>query len=100
MVLMFNFIRLVFLRSPERFLTKWILVSTQPIAFVAEHIRLGDTSNFLRAAGFLISAISAAFFVEVATLYLLGIGNPGEAYYWLFIVLSSMVFVLICFLSR
>lgn len=35
---------------------------------------------------------------EVATLYLLGIGNLAEPFYWLVIVLTSIPFVLICFL--
>ena len=35
---------------------------------------------------------------EVATLYLLGIGNLAEPYYWIFIVLTAISFVLICFL--
>ena len=74
-----------------------ISVSTEPTAFVRERIRLGDTTNFLRAAGFFVSAISTAFLAEVATLYLLGIGNR-EPYYWFFILLTSIPFVLICFL--
>ena len=79
MVMMLNFIRLAFMRSTERFLTQWILVSTQPTHFVREHVRLGDRTNFLRAAGFFVSAISTAFFAELATLYVLGIGDPGGA---------------------
>jgi hypothetical protein len=35
---------------------------------------------------------------EVATLYLLGIGDLTEPYYWLCILLISMPFVLVCFL--
>jgi hypothetical protein len=35
---------------------------------------------------------------EVATLYLLGIGNLTEPFYWLFILLTSIPFVLLCFL--
>jgi hypothetical protein len=34
----------------------------------------------------------------VATLYLLGIGNLTEPYFWLFILLTSMPFVFVCFL--
>lgn len=86
------------LRPFERFQAQWIAVSTQPSAFVRERIRLGDTTNFLRAAGFFISAISTAFLAEAATLYLLGIGNLTEPYYWLFILLTSTTFVLFCFL--
>ena len=79
-------------------LTQCISVSTEPSAFVRERVRLGDTTNFLRAAGFFVSAISTAFLAEVATLYLLGIGTLTEPYYWLFILLTSIPFVLICFL--
>jgi hypothetical protein len=86
------------LRPVERFLTQCISVSTEPTVFVRECIRLGDTTNFLRAAGFFVSAISTAFLAEVATLYLLGIGNLAEPYYWLFILLTSIPFVLVCFL--
>jgi hypothetical protein len=93
-----SFIRLTGLRPIERFLAQWIAVSTEPSAFVRERIRLDDTTNFLRAAGFFVSAISTAFLAEVATLYLLGIGNLAEPYYWIFIVLTSIPFVLICFL--
>jgi hypothetical protein len=66
--------------------------------FVRERIRRGDTTNFLRAASFFLSAISTAFLAEVATLYLLGIGNMAEPYYWLFILLTSIPFVLFSFL--
>ena len=93
-----QFLRLTFLRPVERFLAQVISVSTEPTAFVRERIHLGDTTNFLRAAGFFVSAISTAFLAEVATLYLLGIGNLTEPYYWLFILLTSIPFVLICFL--
>jgi hypothetical protein len=93
-----QFLRLTFLRPVERFLAQWISVSTEPSAFVRERIRLGHTTNFLRAAGFFLSAISTAFLAEVATLHLLGIGNLTEPYYWLFILLTSVPFVLICFL--
>ena len=34
----------------------------------------------------------------MATVYLLGIGNLAEPYYWLFILLTSIPFVLVCFL--
>ena len=34
----------------------------------------------------------------MATLYLLGIGNLTEPYFWLFILLTSMPFVIVCFL--
>ena len=91
-------LRLIFLRPIERFLTEWISVSTEPSAFVRERIRRGDTTSFLRAAGFFLSAITTAFFAEVTTLYLLGIGSLTEPYYWLVIILTSIPFVLLCFL--
>ena len=47
-----KFLRLTFLRPVERFLAQWLSVSTEPTAFVRERIRLGDTTNFLRAVGF------------------------------------------------
>ena len=94
---MVKFLQLV-LRSIERFVTQWISVSTEPSAFVREHIRLGDTTNFLRATKFFFSAISTAFLAEVATLYLLGIGGLTEPYYWLFILLTSIPFFLLSFL--
>ena len=93
-----QFFRLTFLRPIERFLAQVISISTGPTAFVRERIHLGDTTNFLRAAGFFVSAISSAFLAEVATLYLLGIGNLVEPYYWLFILLTSIPFVLFSFL--
>jgi len=93
-----QFFRLTFVRPVERFLAQVISVSTEPTAFVRERIHLGDTTNFLRAAGFFVSAISTAFLAEVATLYLLSIGDLTEPYYWLFILLTSIPFVLICFL--
>ncbi|MGC2409370.1 MAG: hypothetical protein WA441_05100 [Methyloceanibacter sp.] len=89
---------LIFLRPIQRFLAQLISVSTEPSAFVREHIHLGDTTNFFRAANFFLSAISTAFLAEVATLYLLGIGNLTEPYYWLFILLTSIPFVLFSFL--
>ena len=94
---MFKFFWLT-LRPVERFLAQCVSISTAPTAFARERIHLGDTTNFLRAAGFFVSAISTAFLAEVATLYLLGIGNLTEPYYWLFILLTSIPFVLICFL--
>ena len=93
---MVKFLRLV-TRPIERFLAQWVWVSTRPSTFVRERIRLGDTTNFLRAGGFFLSAISTAFLAEVATLHLLGIGDLTEPYYWLFILLTSIPFVLICF---
>ena len=62
-----EFVRLTLLRPIERFLTRVISISTEPAAFVGGHIRLGDTTNFLRAAGFFVSAISTAFLAKVAT---------------------------------
>ena len=93
---MVKLLRLI-IRPIERFLAQWLSVSTEPSAFVRERIHLGDTTNFFRAAGFFLSAISTAFLAEVATLYLLGIGNLTEPYYWLFIVLTSIPFVLFSF---
>ena len=88
---------LLFFRPIKRFLAQCIAVSTEPRAFVRERIRLGDTTNFLRAAGFFLSAISSAFLAEVATLHVLGIGGLTEPYYWLFILLTSIPFVLLAF---
>jgi hypothetical protein len=65
---MVKFLQLILLRPIERFLAQWIAVSTEPSAFVRERVHLGDTTNFLRAAGFFFSAISTAFLAEVATL--------------------------------
>ncbi len=95
---MFKLFRLALLRSLERFFAQWIFVSTQPRAFARECIRLGDTTNFIRASKFFVSAISSAFLAEVATLHLLGIGNVAEPYYWLFILLNAIPFVVFCFL--
>lgn len=95
---MLKFLWLILLRPIERFLAQWIAVSTEPSAFVRERLRLGDTTNFLRAVGFFVSAVSTAFLAEVATLYLLGIGNLAEPLYWLFILLTSIPFVLFSFL--
>jgi hypothetical protein len=88
---MVKFSRLT-LRPIGRFLTQWVSVSVEPTTFVREHIRLGDTTNFFGAINFFISAISTAFLAEVATLYLLGIGDLTESYYWLFILLTSIPF--------
>jgi len=93
-----KFLRLTFLPPVERFLAQWLSVTTEPSTFVRERVRLGDTTNFLRAAGFFFSAISTAFLAEVATLYVLGIGNLFEPYYWLVILLTSIPFVLFSFL--
>ena len=95
---MVRLFRLTWLRPIERFLAQWLSVSTEPSAYVRERIRLGDTTNFLRAVYFFFSAISTAFLAEVATLYLLGLGDLAEPYYWLFILLTSIPFVLFCFL--
>jgi hypothetical protein len=92
-----TFVRLVLLRPIERFLTQWIAVSTAPGTFAKESIRLGDNTNFLRAGGFFFSAISTAFLAEVATLNLLGIGGMIEPYYWLFVLLTSIPFVIAAF---
>src|SRR4029078_11726042 len=75
-----TFLRLTLLRPIERFLAQCVSISSQPSAFVREHVHLGDTTNFLRAAGFFVSAVSTAFLAEVATLHLLGIGDLAEAY--------------------
>ena len=85
-------------RPIERFFAQWLLISSQPSVFVRERVRLGDTTNFIRAGYFFLSAIAAAFMAEVATLYLLDIGDLTEPYYWLVILLTSIPFVLICFL--
>jgi hypothetical protein len=95
---MIRLVRLL-LRPFERFLGKVIAISTTPSAFVRERIRLGDTTNFLRATGFFLSAISTAFLAEVATLYLLGIGNLTEPYYWLVMLVTTIPFILFCFLA-
>jgi hypothetical protein len=86
------------LRPVERFLAQCISISTEPSAFVRECVHLGDTTNLLRAANFFFSTVCTAFLAEVATLYLLGIGNIAEPYYWLFILLTSIPFVLFSFL--
>jgi hypothetical protein len=86
---MLRFFQLL-LRPTQLFFAQWIAVSTEPTAFAQERIRLGDTTNFLRAVSFFLSAISTAFLAEVATLYLLGIGGLAEPYYWLFILLTSI----------
>jgi hypothetical protein len=94
---MVKFFRLTFLRSIERFVAQWISVSTERDAFVRERIRLGDTTNFLKAANFFLYADSTAFLAEVATLRLLGIGNLTEPFYWLFMLLTAIPSMLICF---
>ena len=86
------------LRPLERFLPQWLAVSTRPGMFVREQVRLGDTTNFIRAVNFFVFAISTAFLAEVASLYLLGIGNLTQPFYWLFILLTSIPFVVLCFL--
>jgi hypothetical protein len=95
--MMLRFFQLL-LQPIQRFFAQWIAVSTEPRAFVRACIHLGDTTNFLRAVRFFLSAVSTAFLAEVATLYLLGIGNLTEPYYWLFILLTTIPFVLFCFL--
>jgi hypothetical protein len=94
---MVRLVRLL-LRPIERFLAQCIAISTEPSAFVRERVHLGDTTNFLRAANFCFSAVCTAFLAEIATLYLLGIGSLTEPYYWLFILLTSIPFVLFSFL--
>jgi hypothetical protein len=42
--------------------------------------------------------VCTAFLAEVVTVYLLGIGGLTEPYYWLFILLTSIPFVLFSFL--
>jgi hypothetical protein len=69
------------LRPLERFLLQWLAVSTRPRTFAREQILLGDTTNFIRAINFFVFAISTAFLAEVATLYLLGIGNLTQ--FWI-----------------
>src|SRR5262245_49212753 len=92
-----NFVRLILLRPIGRFLAQCISISTEPSKFVRERIHLGDTTNFLRSAGFFLSAISAVFLAEVVTLQLLGIGGLTEPYYWLVVVLTAIPFVVLCF---
>ena len=89
---------LLLLRPLERFLPDWIALSTQPISFVRNRIRLGDESNFLRATNFFLLAVSLAFLAEVATVWMLGIGSLVEPIYWLFAVVTSIPFIVICFL--
>ena len=86
------------LRPIQRFLAQWVSVSTEPSAFVRERIRLGDTTNLLRGAKFFLFRDFQCVLAEVATLYLLGIGNLTEPHYRLFILLTSIPFVLISFL--
>jgi hypothetical protein len=86
------------LRPIERFLAQWISISTEPSAFVRERIRLGDTTNFLRAGGFFFCAVSTAFLAELAIVQLLGIGDIIEPYYWLLVLLASIPVVLFCYL--
>jgi hypothetical protein len=95
---MLKFFGLAFLRPVGRFLANWISVSTAPSTFARERIRLGDSLNFFNAANFFVYAIFGAVFAEVTALHLLDIGDLTEAYYWLFIVLTSIPFVLLCFL--
>jgi hypothetical protein len=92
------FLQLTFLRPVERFLAQWISISTAPSTFARERIRLGDSLNFFNAANFFVYAIFGAVLAETATLHLLRIGDLSEPYYWLFILLTSIPFVLICFL--
>jgi hypothetical protein len=69
---MLKFVRLMLLRPVERFLAQWISISTKPSAFVRERIRLGDTTNFLRASSFFVPfsfiAIHSCFYSEAAWL--------------------------------
>ena len=91
---MVKLVRLL-LRPIERFLAQCTSISTEPTAFVRERVHLGDTTNFVRAAKFFVSAVGTAFLVEVATLYLLGISNIAEPYYWLFILLYTTSYVML-----
>ena len=86
------------IRPIDHFLVQWLLISTQPSAFVRECIQLGDTTNFIRAGKFFLSAIAAAFLAEVATSFTLGLKNVAEPYYWLVFILTAIPFVLFCFL--
>jgi hypothetical protein len=67
---MITFFRLKLTRSIERFLSLWLAVSTEPVTFARERIRLGDTTNFFRAGSFFLDAIGASFLasteVEIA----------------------------------
>jgi len=95
---MLKFFGLAFLRPVWRFLAQWISVSTAPSTFARERIRLGDSLNFFNAANFFVYAIFGAVLAEVTTLHLLDIGDLAEPYYWLFILLTSVTFVLLSFL--
>ena len=68
---MSKFFGLAFLRPVGRFLAQWISVSTAPIIFTRERIRLGDSLNFFNAANFFVYAIFGAVFAEVTALHLL-----------------------------
>ena len=94
---MSKFFGLAFLRPVGRFLAQWISVSTAPIIFTRERIRLGDSLNFFNAANFFVYAIFGALLAEGTTTHVLGIGELSEPYYWIFILLTSIPFVLICF---
>jgi hypothetical protein len=91
-----GFVRL-FLRPTERLFADCVLIGARPSTFARESIHLGDSTNFVRATRFFAAAISAAFLFEIASLYALGVGKLNEPYYWLFILLTSIPFVLICF---
>jgi hypothetical protein len=65
---MLKFFQLL-LRPFERFVPQWIAVSTEPGKFVRERIRLGDTSNFLRAAQFFMVGVAWAFVIESVIVY-------------------------------
>jgi hypothetical protein len=95
---MLKFFGLAFLRPVGRFLAQWISVSTAPSTFARERIRLGDGLNFFNAANFFVYAIFGALLAEGTTAHVLGIGDLSEPYYWLFILLTSIPFVLLCFL--
>jgi hypothetical protein len=58
----------------------------------------GKVDDAVVVGGFFLSAISTAFLAEVATLYQLGIGGLTEPYYWVFILVTSIPFLLFCFL--
>ena len=68
---MLKFFGLAFLRPVGRFLSQWISVSTAPITFARERIRLGDSLNFFNAANFFVYAIFGAVLAEATTLHLL-----------------------------
>ena len=86
------------LRPIQRFLAQWVSVLSRQVRLFENAFVWATRQTSLGAPNFSFSVISSAFLAEVATLYLLGIGNLTEPHYWLFILLTSIPFVLISFL--